>query len=118
MGLVVNEGKTEYKLSSRNTRRIGTQVSCESFTFDVVEEFIYLGTAITANNDVSLEIKRRVTLANRCYFGLNRQLRNRDICRATKLTFYKTLILPALLYGAEAWTLTRNDAAVSGVSVL
>ena len=113
MGLVVNEGKTKYMLSScRGTRRIGTEVSCDSYAFDVVEEFIYLGTAINANNDVSLEIKRRVTLANRCYFGLNKQLRNRDLSRATKLTLYKTLILPVLLYGAEAWTLTRNDAAV------
>ena len=32
--------------------------------FDVVKEFIYLGTAINTNNDVSLEIKRIVTLAN------------------------------------------------------
>ena len=61
-------------------------------------KFIYLGT----NNDVSLEIKRRVTLANMCYFGLNRQLSSRDLSRATKLTLYKALILPVLLFGAEA----------------
>ena len=61
MNLVVNEGKTKYMLSSCwGTRRTGTQVSCNSYNFDVVEEFIYFGTA---NNDFSLEIKRRVTLA-------------------------------------------------------
>ena len=59
-----------------------------------------------------MEIKRRVTIANRCYFGLNRQLSSRDLSRTTKLTLYKALILPVLLYGVEAWTLSSTDAAV------
>ena len=51
-----------------------SQITTNSYNFEVVEEFIYLGTVINTNNDVSLEIKHRVTLANRGYFGLNRQL--------------------------------------------
>ena len=76
-------------------------------------EFIYLGSAVTRKNDVSLEIKRRITLANRCYYGLNGQLINRDLSRTTKLILYKTLILPVLLYGAEAWTLLSTDDAAA-----
>ena len=77
--------------------------------------FIYLGTAINTNNDVSLEIKRRATLASRCYSGLKRQLSSGDLSRATKLTLYKALMLPVLPYGAEAWTLSNTDAAALGV---
>ena len=62
-----------------------TQITANSYNFDVVKEFIYRGIAINTNDDVSLEIKRRVTLAIRCYFGLNRQLSSRDLSRATKL---------------------------------
>ena len=40
-------------------------------------QFIYLGSAVTTKNDVSLEIKRRITLVNRCYYGLNGQLSNK-----------------------------------------
>ena len=76
-----------------------SQNTANSYNFDVVKD----GTAINTNNDVSLEIKRRVT--NRWYFGLNRQL----------ITLYKALILPVLLYGAEAWTLSNTDAADLGV---
>ncbi|XP_062134127.1 uncharacterized protein LOC133850333 [Drosophila sulfurigaster albostrigata] len=83
--------------------------------FEVVKEFTYLGTAINTKNDVSLEIKRRITLANRCYFGLSRQMCNRDLSRRTKLALYKTLILPVLLYGAEAWVVSMTDAAALGV---
>ena len=37
---------------------MGSQITANSYNFDVVKEFIYLGTAIKTNNDVSLEIKR------------------------------------------------------------
>ena len=36
---------------------------------------------------------------------------NKDLSRTTKLILYKTLILPVLLYGAEAWTLLSTDTA-------
>ena len=84
MGLAVNEGKTKYMLTW-GVPRMGSQITANSYNFDVVKEFIYLGTAINTTN-VSLEIKRRVTLAYRCYFGLDRQFSSRDLSRATKLT--------------------------------
>ena len=112
MSLAVNEGKTKYMFStSRDVRLIESRITIDNYTFDTVKEFIYLGSAVTNKNDVSLEIKRRITLANRCYYGLNGQLSNRDLSRTTKLILYKTLILPVLLYGAEAWTLLSTDAA-------
>ena len=78
--LAVNEGKTKYMPSTSGTEsRMGSQITANSYKFDVVKEFICLDTAINTNNDVSLEIKRRVTLANRCYFGLNRQLSSKDL---------------------------------------
>ena len=61
MGPAVKEGKTKYMLStSRDLRPIDSQI-----TADNGNEFIYLGSAATTENDVSLVIKRRITLANR-----------------------------------------------------
>lgn len=48
-------------------------------------------------------------LANKCYYGLNKHLRSRSISRKTKLTIYKTLIVPVLTYGSETWTLSKTD---------
>ena len=91
MGLAVNEGKTKYMLLTNGyVPRMGSQITISN-NFDVVKEFIYLGTAININNDVSLKIKRRETLANSCYFGFNRQLSSRDLSRETKLTLYKAI---------------------------
>ena len=64
----------------------------------------------STKNNVCLEIKRRITLANRCSYDLHGQLSNRGLSRKTKLILQKTLILPALLYDAEAWTLLSTDA--------
>ena len=58
-----------------------------------------------------MEIKRRITLANRCYYDLNRQLSSRDLARTTKQILYKALILQILLYGTEAWIILGTDAA-------
>ena len=111
MGLAVNECMTKYMLSTSGiVPSMRSQITTNSYNFDAVKEFIYLSTAINTN-DVSLEIKRKVTPANRCYFGLKRQLCRGDLSRATKLTLYKALILPVLLYGAEAWALLNTDAA-------
>ena len=68
MGLAVNESKTKHISStSRDMRRTEFQLTVDHYTFDTVKEFIYLVSAVTTKTDVSLEIKRRSTLANWYY---------------------------------------------------
>jgi hypothetical protein len=70
---------------------------------------VYLGFLVTPNNNVSLEIQRRIQTANRCFFELRKQLQSRHLSRSTKNSIYKTLIRPVLLYGSETWVLTRRE---------
>jgi hypothetical protein len=69
-----------------------------------------------------LEIQRRIQTANRCFFGLRKQLQSRHLSRSTKNIIYKTLIYsPVLLYGSETWVLIRqeeNQLLVFGRKVL
>ncbi|XP_054089974.1 putative uncharacterized transposon-derived protein F52C9.6 isoform X1 [Zeugodacus cucurbitae] len=118
MGLEVNEDKTKYLLSSSKQSahsRLGSHVTVDSHNFEVVDNFVYLGTSINNTNNVSLEIQRRITLANRCYFGLSRQLNSKVLSRRTKIKLYKSLIIPVLLYGAEDWTMSTSDETTLGV---
>ena len=43
------------------------------------------------------------------YFAAISIFRSRLLSRATKIVLYKTLIRPAVSYGAEAWTLTKKE---------
>ena len=49
-------------LTGRDVRRIDPQITADNYTFDIVDEFFYLDSAVTTKNDVSLEIKRRILL--------------------------------------------------------
>ena len=112
VGLKVNEAKTKYMIAAGNSRTVrdaGQSVVIGDKTFEVVNEFVYLGSLVTSNNDVSLEVQRRIQTANRCFFGLRKQLQSRQLSRQTKFTIYKTLIRPVLLYGSETWALTRRE---------
>ncbi|KXJ82392.1 hypothetical protein RP20_CCG012900 [Aedes albopictus] len=81
-----------------------------------VEEFVYLGSLVTADNDTSRDIQRRIVAGNRAYFGLRRTLRSSKFRRHTKLAIYKTLIRPVVLYEHETWTLRAEDQRALGVS--
>jgi hypothetical protein len=67
VGLKINEQKTKYMIAARNDRTIrdvGQRVAIGDKHFEVVKEFLYLGSMMTPTNDVSLEIQRRIQTAN------------------------------------------------------
>jgi endonuclease/exonuclease/phosphatase family metal-dependent hydrolase len=119
LGLKVNETKTKYMLTTKQEslrQRIGQSVQLGEYNFEVVEEFIYLGSLLNANGDnTSKEISRRIIMANRCFYGLIKLVRSRTLPKSSKLILYKTLILPVLMYGSETWTMTQADENQLGV---
>jgi hypothetical protein len=59
VGLKTNEQKTNYMIAARNDRTIrdvGQSVVIGGKHFDVVKEFVYLGSLVTPTNDASLKI--------------------------------------------------------------
>jgi hypothetical protein len=84
-------------------RDVGQSVAIGDKHFEVVKEFVYLGSLM------SLTLQRSIQTANRCSFGLRKHLQPSLLLRETKLTIYKTLIRPVLLYGSETWVLTKTE---------
>lgn len=117
MGLRINEEKTKYMISSKNEDRhhhLGQNATIGKYNFEVVKEFIYLGGVVDSDNNMSLEVKRRIMLANRAYFSLSHTMRSKIISRKTKIALYKTLILPILMYGSESWTMDTKEETILG----
>ena len=64
--------------------------------FEVVQEFKYLGTIATNDNNLDKEIRYRISLANNCYHRLKYLFRSQFLNLRTKLNLYKTLLKPVL----------------------
>ena len=88
VGLAVNKSRTKMLLSTAKDTSIGVSVEINGYDFEVVKDFVYVGFSINTDNDVSLEIRRRITLANRCYFGLRKQLSKKALSWRTKICLY------------------------------
>ena len=109
IGLSINENKTKYLASSR-TRQIGERfMECNNYKFERVKDFKYLGSVITEDNNVEVDIKAKIAAGNRCYYALSQYLRSRTLSRKIKIQIYETVIKPVVLYGAETWVLTKKD---------
>ena len=117
IGLQINYEKTKYQqiMDRTGRRQIPLQnITIDTHNIEVVTEFVYLGSLVNNNNDMSAEIKRRIYLASRAYFGLNRFLKSDILSRRTKCQLYRVLIKPVLMYASETWTLTQNDERLLG----
>jgi len=69
---------------------------------------------INVNNDNSAEIKKRILMANKGFYGLKRQFRSQYLSIKYKIKLYKTLTRPTLAYGSETWVLSKCDEAILG----
>ena len=74
-----------------------------------VDQFKYLGCVISSDGKIDKDIENRLAKAN-CAFGMlqKRVWRNKVLKNATKISVYKAVVLPTLLYGSESWVLYRR----------
>ena len=81
----------------------------ETHFIPVVDRFCYLGTILSRDCKDKLDIITRVTKASNAFGSLRKSIfKNKSISVATKKAVYECLILPILLYGAEAWCITEE----------
>ena len=72
-------------------------------------DFIFLGSKITADDDCSHEIKRRLLLGRKVMTNLDRILKSRDITLPTKVCVVKTMVFPVVMYRCESWTIKKAE---------
>ncbi|KAF7235658.1 Cytochrome P450 2J2 [Varanus komodoensis] len=97
VGLKLNIKKTKIMASSPFT---SWQIDGEEM--EVVTDFIFLGSKITADRDCSQEIKRRLLLGREAMANLDSILKSRDITLPTKVRIVK-----AMLYELFPWLMRR-----------
>ena len=68
-------------------------------TIEIVTDFIFLGSKITADGDHSHEMKRHLLLGRKTMTNLDGILKSRDITLLTKVHLVKAMVFPVVMYG-------------------
>ena len=63
-------------------------------TMEIVRDFIFLGSKITADDDCSHEIKGRLLFVRKAMTNLDSILKSRDITLTTKVRLVKAMVFP------------------------
>ena len=78
-------------------------------TVEIVSDFLFLGSKITADGDCSHEIKRPLHLGREVMTNLDSILKSRDITLLTKVYIIKPMVYPVVMYGCESWTIKKAE---------
>ena len=71
-------------------------------TVEIVSDFIFRGSKITADGDCCHEIKRLLVLGRKVMTNLDNTLKSRDITLPTKVLLVKVMVFPVVMYGCES----------------
>ena len=69
-----------------------TSWQIDGVAMETVTDFIFLASKITANDDFSHEIKRRLLLGRKALTNLDSILKSRDITLPTKVHLVKAMV--------------------------
>ena len=73
------------------------------------ERLIFLGSKITADDEVSHEMKRSLPLGRKAMTNLDSILKSRDITLPTKYWIVKAVVFPVVMYGCERWIIKKAE---------
>ena len=78
-------------------------------TMEIVTDFIFGGSKITADGDCSHEIKRHLLLGRKVKTNLDSIFKSRDITLPTKVRLVKAMVFPVVMYGCETWSIKKAE---------
>ena len=76
---------------------------------EVVTDFLFLGSKITADSDCSHEVKRHLLLGRKAMTKLDCVLKSRDITLLTKVHIVKAMAFPIVINRCESWTINKAE---------
>ena len=97
VGLKLNIQKTKIMASGPIT-----SWKIDRETVEMVADFIFLGSKITADGDFSYRVKRLLLFGRKVLTNLDSILKIRDITLSTKVHLVKAMVFPVVMYGYES----------------
>ena len=105
-GLQIHPGKTQWM---KNSYVEDYSLHLEGSVIEEVSSYVYLGQAITMDNDLTAEISRRRKAGWAAFNKYRDVLTDKRLDVQTRGQVFNTHVLPALVYGCETWNKTRAE---------
>ena len=106
--------KVDLKLNIQKTKIMAsgpiTSWAIDGETVETVSDFIFGGSKITADDDCSHKMKRRLLLGRKVMTNLDSIFKSRDISLPTKVHLVKAMVFPVVMYGCESWTIKKAES--------
>ena len=96
VGLNLNIQKMKIMASGR--------ITSQQIDGEMVADFNFWGSKITADDDCSHEIKRRLLLGRKVMTNLDSVFKSGDIILLSKVCLVKAMVFAVVMYGCESWT--------------
>ncbi|GFS07800.1 endonuclease-reverse transcriptase [Elysia marginata] len=110
-GLELNSKKTEVMVISRKQEPPKCDIFINNAKLKQQDKFKYLGTIITSDGRNNNEIAARIAHAKTSFQKMRAVLTNKHISIQTRKRVLQCYIEPILLYGCEAWTISKQMEA-------
>ena len=105
--------KADLKLNIQNMKFMASSLitswQIDGETMEIVTDFIFLGSKITAVGDCSHEIKRCLLFGRKAMTNLDSILKSRDITLLTKVHIVKAVVFPVVTYRCEHQTINKAE---------
>ena len=79
-----------------------TSRQIDGITMEVVTDFVFLSSKVTADGAYSHEIKRCLLLGRKTMTNLDSILKSRDITLPIKVCIVKAMVFPVVMHGCES----------------
>jgi hypothetical protein len=106
-GMRINIKKTKMMRISREEGK-SMNITINGNKLEQVTQFCYLGSTITEDCRSHTEIKKRIVMGKEA-FNKRRELLRGKLKLELKKRMVKSLVWSVVLYGAETWTVTKED---------
>ena len=105
-GLKINRKKTVYL---RFNVEGNSDINLQGQNLERVNTFKYLGATLAENGDLDAEMTHRIQSGWQNWKRVSGILCDRRISLRVKGKVYKTVVRPAMMYGAETWAVKKSQ---------
>ena len=95
------------KLMTNNANGISIDIRINGEKLDEVDSFEYLG-AVVSDQGSKPEVLSRIARTTAALARLKTTWNDKHICLSSKISLMRSLVISALLYACETWTLTKD----------